>query len=362
MDRLRLKYPASGSCGLLMIASLFYLLLLQPAYASDPRQVVVLSASREPPQYLFYLPFTVLLWKRIVGYDPLVLITFEKEHMEPVTQLVIGEVVKQQGNVTLVHVDKIPCQTVSTIAQASRLYSSFLPGFGPHDRIMMGDADLFPLKREPWVQSDNERPCFIANDAYRNLGLPREQMQIPFVGIMMNVSVWRFVLGGPYRRTTFLGGEFEEILADELTKGEDYYGPQLWPTVDRVFDQLWVARWLQETGFYPSKCESRVRNTADDRLDRINWNFDLEKLARGGYADAHLFKDGHTGESWQRTLELLDGVFSVFFDEEEEQRLRDWARSYHDEFTKSLEYALPPTMQTEVDFSCRSRIARYPPS
>lgn len=252
----------------------------------ETRAVVSSSAWRD---YSFSLPIACLLWREVVGYEPLVLLVEDEAFWmsQPKRASVSLDSLREfKFDVRFIgHMDDK--YEHATIAQSARQHSACydIPG---DTWLLLSDADLWPLKRDFYHQH-GEKPIalYYANgDHYQSFPTCHQTMQ---------VNTWREVmqLNPDLGINGALCLNFTGLPTDGFRKW-------MW---DQAFSssQIIKSRWW-EAGV--QKIERRGHPPVD-RLDRSCWP---ETYDMANYTDAHIFKAPDQPENWPRLLDALKRV------------------------------------------------------
>lgn len=240
--------------------------------------------------YDFFIPIAARLWRSRTGYEPVVLLVGTREEWSAGhCGVVLKELEREGYPIEMVdHVDGVDDGNVS---MSVRQHAAALQWMDFRDILMVGDIDLFPVRRDFYHQSDPNRITIyhaqMYNDAYW-----------PAYGPTMSVATWREVmdlgvgdLAGSVRRT-FEDGRIQELIA---AKSHDYRDSRIW-----IFDEVYASKKIRESKFYGSVL--RVNSDSSARLCRNSWP---EGARAADYIDAHCPRPGWSEENWTKIRALL---------------------------------------------------------
>lgn len=256
------------------------------------RKRVVLSCTHSST-YDFFLPIAIKLWRDRIGYEPIVfLIGEEKEWGTGHRAVVLQEVLNLQPWVGFV--GRVPGVPDANVSMAIRQHASALEDLNPADLILVGDIDLFPIRREFYHQHDpSQVPIAIYHsDMYWDTYWPA-------YGPSMTVETWRevmdLIVGSPYDsllRTMRNGKILDLIEANE----KDNTDSRLW-----TFDEQYASVRIKESRY----CSRilRIKTDENDRLCRNKW---LETADVSKYIDCHCPRPGWSYGNWIKIRRVLE--------------------------------------------------------
>lgn len=234
--------------------------------------------------YDFFLPISVRLWKRRIGYEPVVvLIGTERDWSSGHAKVVYDEINGSERIEFLSRIDGIPDAATS---QALRQHVAALD-FDQDDVILIGDVDLFPVDRDFYHQYDpSKSPVGVYYaDMY-------EGEYFPAYGVSMPVRNWREVMG---IEVGDLLGSVAKVFTDENVRAlglAERIGT--WDTRFWTFDERLATHKIRSSRFSDriSKFPSLFRGRRPHRV----------KLPREPYTsdlvDFHCSRPGWTEENW----------------------------------------------------------------
>jgi len=280
---------------------------------------VVLSCTPNS-QYDFFLPIAVRLWRKRIGYEPVIVLVGTEEDWNSGHAKVARDAT--QGRIEFF--ESIPGIPDSAVSMALRQHVSALE-FASDDVILIGDVDLFPVSREFYHQHNpytNPVGVYYA-DAYGD-------EYWPAYGVSMPVSIWREVMGitpGYFRSSV------ERVFTDENVRAlgiADKIGT--WDSRFWLFDEKYTSlkiktsRFASNVATFPSTFEGR-------RPQRT-------KLPKNPYAsdyvDFHCSRPGWTEENWPDIRYALAQIMP--------EDLR-WLDSYVERYLESVSGGQPAALE-----------------
>jgi hypothetical protein len=246
---------------------------------SRARRIAVLSATKDPT-YAFFAPLTALVWRRVTGFDPLLLLVGDEAEWRDDRRAAVAldEAVRHAD---VVFVTRPDGPADHTLAQVVRLCAAALEG-GDDDYLVASDVDLWPVARDRFHPAQARRVFQVFNaDAY---GADGDRFPICYLGGRR--AVWRELF------------PLEGGLAAAL-------GRVPWPADgDWHFDERYATARLQAWPHFAARGQRIPRPPGPDhgRIDRSDWR---EPASLDGIVDAHLLRPGFTPESWPRLRALL---------------------------------------------------------
>lgn len=148
-------------------------------------------------------------------------------------------------------------------AQISRL---FITQFFLNDVLLTSDIDMFPLSKNYFNSIndiDENKMVIFSSDAYNN------EVRYPMCYNAAKGKIFSSILN--------LNNSFKEFCEKLLTYN---WG---WDTDEKFFSSKIVLR-KDDCVFLK---RGWINGVAKNRIDRVNWNYDVSKLKEGGYIDSH---------------------------------------------------------------------------
>lgn len=281
--------------------------LIPVAERTPPRRYTVLSSDFSP-DYMFYLPLASMLWRTVVGRTPLIiLIGTAEEWLTHYKGKLVVAACRQAG--AIIHfVPRIDGYRSSTVAKASRLYASLLPGLDPSDELMISDADLLPLERSFFERHDTQKHAmsfYFANAMTHDKEYPDVY---PMCHMVATTKNWREAMGcagrGPHMIECMEDDLGEEVGKYEDTKPEYRHRNGAGLFSDETYFATFLRAWSQYAGSSPKNVqfidrERRPSGCPVGRKDKVDW--DIKEPA----TDAHGYRPGWSDEHFGKLDALL---------------------------------------------------------
>lgn len=254
---------------------------------------VVLSCTPSST-YDFFLPISVELWRNRIGYEPVVLLVGTKAqwsvgHCGAVLDEILDSGCKIEW------VDHVPGVSDANVSMAARQHAPALSWLDPTDVVLIGDIDLFPIRKDYYHQHDPmEAPITIYHaDMYNDYW--------PAYGPSMSVEVWRNVMGlivgdlmGSLLKT-FREGKIKDLIAANKA---DHRDSRLW-----IFDEQYTSTRIKGSEFFNSVLW--ITGHTNDRICRNKWPADLNVQK---YIDCHCPRPGWTDENFKKIRAVIAQV------------------------------------------------------
>ena len=267
--------------------------------------------------YDFFLPIAARLWKKRIGYEPLILLVGTSDDWNRGSSGVPFQAIKADGHRTE-FVDRIPGVDDSNVCMSSRQHAAALTWLDINDILLIGDVDLFPIRRDFYHQHDPERyPVAIYHaDMYQDTYWPS-------YGLSMSVASWRATMGlrigdlkGSLVNSFDRGGIWEIIKAQKA----NYLDSRLW-TFDETYasERVRASRREDELQKIPSHWERLCRNTWPVRVYASN------------YIDCHCPRLGYT-ENWPKIRSVLAQIMPDDL---------SWVDGYVNAYRSAMGFSLP---------------------
>lgn len=260
---------------------------------------VVLSCTPDST-YDFFLPISERIWRQ-VGYEPIIFVVgtvtdWKRGHR----RAALDEV-----SASVKFINRISGIPDANIAMSIRQHASALLDLNPSDLILIGDIDLFPIRKDFYHQHDPSRvPVVIYHsDMYWD-------NYWPAYGPSMTVEIWREVMdlivgdlqGSLFR--TFQNGKIGELIKKNKKNHTD---SSLW-----VFDEKYASVQIKKSRFFGEIV--RIKTNENDRLCKNKWPVavDLNK-----YIDCHCPRPGWSDGNYEKIRSVIAQAFPdilVWFD------------------------------------------------
>jgi hypothetical protein len=270
--------------------------------------------------YAFLAPLTALMWRAIVGYQPIILCVGTPEQWNDREANPAGHVAlkaMQEVGAQVHHIPALEGHRDSTVAQVSRLFASALP-LPESTYLITGDADMFPMSKEFFTAVDRSKPMHVlfANAYMKDIGggklVPEGKYPICYLGA--TVGTWRRVMQIPKA-----GGGLVNELRYQLDAGlgRDAGSDSAW-NYDEV---LFMVRFAEWAGRNQAQMRDRSGAPPRDRIDRGDWN-NAPPIASA--SDAHLLRPAHRDDNWAKVRPLLEAKLTA--------AQMEWVDKYRAEF------------------------------
>jgi hypothetical protein len=254
------------------------------------KRVVLTSTTSD--SYDFFLPIAARVWRKMIGYEPLVFLVGTVEewsvgHCGAVTRHLRGD------GYTVEMVDHVPGVDDANVSMSVRQHAAALPWLDLDDILLVGDIDLLPIRRWFYHQNDDGKHELVIHHSSMY-----DDRYWPAYGPAMSVAAWREVMGlsagdlmGSLLKT-FREGNIAELIACQKADNRD---SRLW-----FFDEVYASQKIRESRF--AKDFLRANSTTKERLCRNSWPFC--PLA-ADYIDCHCPRPGWSEDSWMKIRYIL---------------------------------------------------------
>ena len=253
----------------------------------------ILATSRDH-SYDFFMPLTVMMWRSVVGVEPIVMLSeTEAEWQTAYSQAVLKAL--KEIEIPWTWVGKIDGYLAAQCAQSARQHACALK-LDESDILMTADVDMWPLQRNWYHQHDPSR--FSVSLYYANAyGWPHPPYFCTNY-IAATVSVWREIMG--LKETGEIASQLQESFDRQLGRYHDSW--TAWN-----FDELFFGARLKGWEGYPDKCQMIHRpggGPPADRIDRSGWpsTYDWSRE----WVDTHLIRPGAIHDNWVRIRPMLE--------------------------------------------------------
>jgi hypothetical protein len=247
------------------------------------RKTVVLSATNDPI-YAFFAPLTALVWRRVAGFQPLLLLIGSSAEWEcdAGSATVLAE---SRRHAEVAFVPRRAGVPDHSLAQVVRLCAFALDG-ADDDYLLVSDIDMWPLAAGHFHAGNPQREFHIVNaDAY-------DGHRFPMCYLAGRRAAWREIFSGE-------GVGLDAALARIP-----------WPAdPDWHFDECYATARLRVARDFERRIELLSRPSGPDhgRLDRANWRLP----PHAGLTDAHLPRPGFTVDHWPQLRSVLEPLLST---------------------------------------------------
>ncbi|ESO03870.1 hypothetical protein HELRODRAFT_172894 [Helobdella robusta] len=266
--------------------------------------------TKSASNYFFYLPLTILSWKR-VGFGSIIIFVGSQKGW-CVNQLLVF-IVEQCINLGAVLIfvnnefqDSIRLSQVLRIFTGNIIISHFPNANDVY--LMTSDSDMWPLNEEIYMMPANKTILSINSNCcspFRHRG--QTYKMFPLANVAMDIKTWCQLtehLNLNLHSTVddllqYLANEFGSAAVRPVVKGDN----KGW-FMDQLLVSILISRWQK---MYPNTVQYVPRNIGRDRIDRNNWvvvDFEYKN-------DAHLPTEGYKSENWFRLLPLLELMYGV---------------------------------------------------
>jgi hypothetical protein len=255
---------------------------------------VVLSCTHSST-YDFFLPISIRIWKKRIGYEPVVfLVGGPAEWNSGHRKVVLDEVYASKCPVTFI--ERVPGIPDPNLSMSIRQHAAALPFIEESDLLIIGDVDLIPIRKEFYHQHDPlEFPIAIyhAEMYWRTYW--------PAYGPSMTAKVWREVMGltvgdlmGSLRRT-FEAGKIEELISAQKA---DYTDSRLW-----IFDEQYASSRINNSAY-----SEKILKIGDGQSNRLCRNSFSDTVDVSKCIDFHCHRPGWSHENWKKIRGILSQV------------------------------------------------------
>jgi len=238
--------------------------------------------------YDFFLPIAVRIWRKRIGYEPVVVLVGSKEDWRSGHSKVVYDEIA--GKERIEFLAQIPGLPDSAVSMGLRQNVSALD-FDQDDVLLIGDVDLFPVDRDFYHRYDHSKnPVGVYySEMYEHLG---DDQYWPAYGVSMPVRNWREVMevtAGDFR------GSVERTFTKENLKNVGMWdGTEVWDTRFWTFDEKYAtfkiknSRFAKDVATFPSFVGSKRP-----------YRFKLPHQPYAcDYVDFHCSRPGWNEENW----------------------------------------------------------------
>lgn len=273
-------------------------------------RVVIGSCGRR--DYSFLLPLTAMLWKKLIGLDPFLMLVGDWEEKER-NRTALSAL--RYLEIEHVMIGTMPEYPEATLAQNCREHAAVYP-FPEDTWLMCSDADLWPIRKEWYYKhetSSKSLALYYSNgDHYSTF---------PTCHMTAQAKTWRQIMG--YKE----GDELVPTIKKNLDTWLQTYQAK-YPKWDRNFaiwmsDQAMASDRIREWPGFPHDVAQyeRVGHPPVDRIDRCQWP--AGALDVRDKVDAHIIRPADVQEAWPRVRELFSKLLPKW---------AQWAEDYRNRY------------------------------
>ncbi|MES2179808.1 MAG: hypothetical protein V4550_18250 [Gemmatimonadota bacterium] len=308
-------------------------------------KTIVVTSATVDSDYSFPLPLTCLLWRELIGFEPVVYLVGEPSMWYSGAPNVCYEALNKH-RFECRFVPRIDAYSDGTVAKHVREHAAIDVSIPADTWIMPADADLWPLKREFYHQHEGAKEkavLYYSNgDNFRSkeetLAMFFSGHRFPTIALChatMRAAEWRDTFDLLPATSlvdnlllTFIQARVNE--ARYVPDGETKAAWEWWVNSDqRVLTWcLALQPWFHNKGQgadvrYIER--SKRRGPPDDRLDRA-FPADWMTFAMQMATDAHIFKNPEHPQHWK----ALSKLFKLKLPHHAE-----WAEAYHKDYVSA---------------------------
>ena len=297
--------------------------------------------------YVFLAPLGALLWRDLVRFEPRLFLVGDAAEWQNKTHTRASLNAMHLHGIGHRFIGRLPGYRDSTLAQNIRQHAACDPSIAPDTWCAMSDADLWPLRRDFYVQHESsDARCVLlyangdhfagAAETLRRAAIGQAYQSIPTCHVIMRAATWRetyrYISSDPVASMAWTLGRW---LNPKMRKPGNDPGWEAW-----MSDQRKLTEALCEQPWFPEfrvddKNRDGVYRVGDvlfvtrhghpplDRLDRSLTNDWKVRPYYPRWTDAHLHKNPFNDEHWNDTLPVIEYHMP--------QHL-EWARRYREEF------------------------------
>jgi hypothetical protein len=239
----------------------------------DETRHVIMSCD-DNPLYIDLMPLTCLLWSRVVGYTPTVILVGDPaKWMEDQRLRYVCDTARAWG-ARLHWLTPLPQFRTATVSQVSRLFAAALPGWHGNPYLLTSDVDMWPLSGAWFRRADFSKPLhhFYANSS------GYKQFAICYVGAPR--TYWQQLMG---MTAAPIALHVEHAIS---AAGACKDGSQHW----NLDEQLLTAAIMRRDWRNEMWCNERSGCPPNDRIDRYRWP---DAIDLTGKVDAHVVRPLH---------------------------------------------------------------------
>ena len=286
---------------------------------SSRRFAVFSCATSLSVDYAFYLPLTVLAWRRI-GFESIILIVGEKSQWEihPVLSHVLDTLTKLSDICTVLFLSA-DVENHVMLSQTARIFVANLKEFpgSSSDFIMTTDADLWPLRREHYHypvmnRSSSNLLMLLHSECCGSFTLGgRDYTMLPISNVGASAATWKEIINVDDMMTTHSAAEnildYFKKMFGERVRNSVVFASDDW-FMDQKMMSVRIDQWIHRQNSSSSDVPTvyKVSDSGYFRIDRSDWNVDeIQPYSLANYYDAHLILDGFMPDNWNKSIQPL---------------------------------------------------------
>lgn len=288
--------------------------------------------------YAFYLPLTVLAWKRI-DFESLILIIGERKDWR--SHPALSYVLDTLDGLPAATVVFIPSKVENRmmLSQTARIFVANMKSFpgASSDHVMTTDSDLWPLRKEhfhlpPGMMTMERNRLILVHSqccgTFSHGG--RSYAMLPMSHIGASAATWRQMINANTTGMMLAANDSASILHYfRQVFGERVYQRVVFASDDWYLDQKLISirfdEWISLRN--PDDYLYKVSDAGFQRIDRAGWNVDgIDPNHFANYFDAHLPLNGFVPKVWSTIAPLIRLMYGNSSLESE------WCNSYATRF------------------------------
>ena len=242
--------------------------------------------------YDFFLPIAARVWRKRIGYEPVILLVGTAEEWSRGSSGVPLQAITSDGH-KVEFIERVTGVDDSNVCMSSRQHAAALPWLDPEDILIVGDVDLLPVRKSFYHQHNP----LTHQVAIHHAGMYQDKYW-PSYGPSMSVENWRKTMGlrvGDLQGSlmeSFWRGDIEGIIRAQKA---DHLDSRLW-----TFDEEYASARLRAT-WLGSEIH-KIQSLGYERLCRNAWP---SRVYMSNYIDCHCRRPGYTDENWPKIREVL---------------------------------------------------------
>lgn len=301
-----------------------------PPTGFPARKHFVVLSTGVAPLYSFFLPLSALTWKRVQGFEPIILLmrdvpTTRQWGSDKQTAVILHWLQEWGFSDSVYYLDynsSLPDNNV-VMSQVVRLFVSGMCQLsGPiadankHDAVIVTtDVDILPIAPGQYWLPTHTSAGKITNSHCCGQHTVRGVTfrEFPISTLAFPASAWREVMqygcicnGAEDCANGSILSNVNAILEDVFFYGTPRQTPTQWN-----MDQRLVSYKLHNSPAVLNKTELQQRKNGD-RVDRAAWPVErISQTHLAQYADSHMLRPGFTPENWSLLGQLLKAALQV---------------------------------------------------